>query len=71
VGGKAKGGPDELSGRLDGLSAQIAKLIAAMDEDDDIRVIVIRGAHGLYSSGGDIAGFRSRYEIPSSANAAL
>ncbi|HEY8442072.1 MAG TPA: hypothetical protein VIK79_11580 [Xanthobacteraceae bacterium] len=51
--------------------AQIAKLIAAMDEDDDIRVIVIRGAHGLYSSGGDIAGFRSRYESPSSANAAL
>jgi len=56
---------------LDGVSAQIAKLIAAMDEDDDIRVIVIRGAHGLYSSGGDIAGFRSRYVSPSSANAAL
>ena len=37
--------------------AQIAKLIAAMDEDDEIRVIVIRGANGLYSSGGDIAGF--------------
>ena len=28
-----------------------------MDEDPDIRVIVIRGANGLYSSGGDIAGF--------------
>jgi enoyl-CoA hydratase/carnithine racemase len=72
---------------LHGVSAQIAKLIAAMDEDDDIRVIVIRGVHGLYSSGGDIAGFlkvardgspdfrkahaRSRYESPSSANAAL
>ena len=37
--------------------AQIAKLIAAMDEDDEIRVIVIRGANALYSSGGDIAGF--------------
>ena len=37
--------------------SQIAKLIAAMDEDPDIRVIVIRGANGLYSSGGDIAGF--------------
>ena len=37
--------------------AQIATLIAAMDEDSDIRVIVIRGANGVYSSGGDIAGF--------------
>src|SRR5215217_9057535 len=37
--------------------AQIANLIAAMDEDAEIRVIVIRGANGLYSSGGDIAGF--------------
>jgi 2-oxoglutaroyl-CoA hydrolase len=37
--------------------AQIAKLIAAMDEDPEIRVIVIRGANGLYSSGGDIVGF--------------
>src|SRR5262245_34132634 len=37
--------------------AQIARLIACMDEDPEIRVIVIRGANGLYSSGGDIAGF--------------
>jgi 2-oxoglutaroyl-CoA hydrolase len=37
--------------------SQIAKLIATMDEDPEIRVIVIRGANGLYSSGGDIAGF--------------
>lgn len=37
--------------------AQIAATIAAMDEDPEIRVIVIRGANGLYSSGGDIAGF--------------
>jgi 2-oxoglutaroyl-CoA hydrolase len=37
--------------------SQIAAIIAAMDEDPDIRVIVIRGANGLYSSGGDIAGF--------------
>jgi len=28
-----------------------------MDEDNDIRVIVIRGANGCYSSGGDIGGF--------------
>ena len=40
---------------------QIAKLIATMDEDPDVRVIVIRGANGLYSSGGDIAGF---LEVP-------
>jgi enoyl-CoA hydratase/carnithine racemase len=37
--------------------AQIAAIIAAMDEDLEIRVIVIRGANGLYSSGGDVAGF--------------
>jgi 2-oxoglutaroyl-CoA hydrolase len=37
--------------------AQIAAIIAAMDEDPEIRVIVIRGANGLYSSGGDVAGF--------------
>src|SRR5690349_4632687 len=37
--------------------AQIAQLIDAMDRDPDIRVIVIRGANGVYSSGGDIAGF--------------
>jgi 2-oxoglutaroyl-CoA hydrolase len=37
--------------------AQIAAIITAMDEDPDIRVIVIRGANGVYSSGGDIAGF--------------
>ena len=37
--------------------SQIAAVIQAMDDDPDIRVIVIRGANGLYSSGGDIAGF--------------
>ena len=37
--------------------AQIAAIIDAMDADPDIRVIVIRGANGVYSSGGDIAGF--------------
>ena len=37
--------------------AQIAALLVAMDSDPDIRVIVIRGANGLYSSGGDIRGF--------------
>lgn len=37
--------------------AQICALIEAMDADPDIRVIVIRGANGVFSSGGDIAGF--------------
>src|SRR3984893_10748077 len=37
--------------------AQIASIIAAMDDDPEVRVIVIRGANGVYSSGGDIAGF--------------
>jgi 2-oxoglutaroyl-CoA hydrolase len=37
--------------------AQIAAIIAAMDSDPDVRVIVIRGANDVYSSGGDIKGF--------------
>jgi 2-oxoglutaroyl-CoA hydrolase len=37
--------------------SQIALIIEAMDDDPEIRVIVIRGANGLYSSGGDIPGF--------------
>lgn len=37
--------------------AQIAALIEEMDHDPEIRVIVIRGANGVYTSGGDIAGF--------------
>ena len=37
--------------------SQIALIIEAMDEDPEIRVIVIRGANGVYSSGGDIPGF--------------
>ncbi len=41
---------------FDGRS-QIAALVDTMDKDPDIRVIVIRGANGLYSSGGDISGF--------------
>jgi 2-oxoglutaroyl-CoA hydrolase len=36
--------------------SQIAKIIEAMDKDPEVRVIVIRGANGVYSSG-DIAGF--------------
>jgi 2-oxoglutaroyl-CoA hydrolase len=39
--------------------AQICALIEAMDEDDDIGVIVIRGANGVFTSGGDVKGFPS------------
>ncbi len=37
--------------------SQVRALLEAMDDDPDIRIIVIRGANGLYSSGGDIPGF--------------
>ena len=38
---------------------QIRGLIEAMDEDDDIGVIVIRGANGIFTSGGDVKSFPS------------
>ena len=37
--------------------AQICSLIEAFDEDDDVGVIVIRGANGVFSSGGDVKRF--------------
>jgi 2-oxoglutaroyl-CoA hydrolase len=37
--------------------SQIAAMLAEMDRDPEIRVIVIRGANGVYTSGGDIKGF--------------
>ena len=37
--------------------AQIAAALEEMDRDPAVRVIVIRGANGVFSSGGDIAGF--------------
>ena len=36
---------------------QIRALIEAMDEDPDVRVIVIKGANGVYTSGGDVKAF--------------
>ncbi len=36
---------------------QIRALLEEMDQDPDVRVIVIRGANGVYSSGGEIPGF--------------
>ncbi len=38
---------------------QIRGIIEAMDEDDDIGVIVIRGANGVFTSGGDVKSFPS------------
>ena len=37
--------------------AQIRAILEEMDHDDDVGVIVIRGANGVYSSGGDVKGF--------------
>ena len=37
--------------------SQIRMLIEEMDDDDDIGVIVIRGANGVYTSGGDVKAF--------------
>jgi len=38
---------------------QIRGLLEEMDEDDDIGVICIRGANGVFSSGGDVKSFPS------------
>ena len=38
--------------------AQIAAAFEELDAHADVRVIVIRGANGVFSSGGDIAGFQ-------------
>lgn len=39
--------------------AQIRAVLEAMDEDDDVGVIVIRGANGVFTSGGDVKSFPS------------
>ena len=39
--------------------SQIAAIIEAFGADPDVRVIVIRGANGIYSSGGDVKAFPS------------
>ncbi len=38
---------------------QIRGLLEEMDEDDDVGVICIRGANGVFSSGGDVKSFPS------------
>ena len=37
--------------------AQIRAVLEAMDEDDDVGVICIRGANGVFTSGGDVKRF--------------
>jgi 2-oxoglutaroyl-CoA hydrolase len=37
--------------------SQIAAVIEAFGHDPDVRVVVIRGANGVYSSGGDVKAF--------------
>ncbi len=41
--------------------AQIRAIVEAFDEDEDVGVVVIRGANGVFSSGGDVKRFP---EIP-------
>ncbi len=41
--------------------AQIRAIVEAFDDDDDVGVVVIRGANGVFSSGGDVKRFP---EIP-------
>jgi 2-oxoglutaroyl-CoA hydrolase len=48
--------------------AQIAAILEEMDRDPEVRVIVIRGANGVYTSGGDIRGF---LDVPSDGMADL
>ena len=37
--------------------SQIAAIIEAFAADADVRVVVIRGANGIYTSGGDVKSF--------------
>jgi 2-oxoglutaroyl-CoA hydrolase len=39
--------------------SQIRAIIEAMDEDDEVGVVVIRGANGVFTSGGDVKSFPS------------
>jgi 2-oxoglutaroyl-CoA hydrolase len=37
--------------------SQIAAIMEAFDQDPDVRVVVVRGANGVFSSGGDVKAF--------------
>jgi 2-oxoglutaroyl-CoA hydrolase len=39
--------------------SQIAAIMEAFSADDDVRVVVIRGTNGIYTSGGDVKSFPS------------
>ena len=41
--------------------SQISALIEEMGKDDEVGVVVIRGANGVYTSGGDVKGF---FDVP-------
>ena len=41
--------------------SQIRAIIEAFDEDDDVGVVVIKGANGVFTSGGDVKNF---HKIP-------
>src|SRR5712672_378781 len=42
---------------LDGLRYEINAVMEAFGQDPDVRVVVIRGANGTYTSGGDVKAF--------------
>ena len=39
---------------------QLASVFAELDADDDVRFVVLTGAGGQFTAGGDIAGFLER-----------
>lgn len=41
--------------------SQIAAILEQFGEDEDVAVVVIRGANGVYTSGGDVKGF---FKVP-------
>jgi len=50
---------------------QLSTVFAGLDRDEDIRFVVLTGAGGAFSAGGDIAGFleRSPWEVSQLARA--
>ena len=43
--------------------AQIRAIIEAFDEDDDVGVIIVRGANDVFSSGGDVKKFHHARQV--------
>lgn len=44
--------------------AELGAVVDAIAEDREIRTVVLRGAGGTFSAGGDIKGFRQSFEAP-------